>query len=348
MPPDYFIDSDAAIDWQKGTFSSYPSGQFVLGEQPHSDIPSQPAENPDDGETVIDPPDDTGTGSTETPERPLLAIITELLPNAIGSDAGNEFIEIHNPNTHATINLKNYVLGIGPTLDKGITLENYSLQPGEYVVFTNAQLNYSLLNTSSRVTLFAPNSDIASEVPTYTSPGEGKAWALINGVWQYTNTPTPEAANVGNLEISTSNVTIASPTTLKPCAANQYRSVETNRCRLISSTVTSVPAPCKSNQERNTETGRCRNISVQAVITCKEGQERNAETNRCRNIKKLTTANYGIKKATEKSQGGVSWYMGAAIVGIVLLILGYGVYEWREELGKVLKTIKAKFAHRSD
>jgi hypothetical protein len=74
------------------------------------------------------------------------------------------------------------------------------------------------------------------------------------------------------------------------------------------------------------------------------GQERNPETNRCRTIKQLSTATYGVKGATAQQQGGMGWYMWAAIGGIVLLIVGYGVWEWREELKQLLNALKAKFA----
>ena len=73
-------------------------------------------------------------------------------------------------------------------------------------------------------------------------------------------------------------------------------------------------------------------------------QEKNPETNRCRTVKKLSTADYGVKGATSQQQSGMGWYIWAAIGGIVLLILGYGVWEWRDELKKLFEMVKAKFA----
>jgi hypothetical protein len=340
--PDLFIDTGALLDWKKVAFSGFPTSQLeyrelvpdVPEEEPIEDSFEDPSENPD---------------TTTQPEELLPPVITELLANAVGSDTGNEFIEIYNPNELITISLNGYKLAVGPMLQKVITLSEYILKPGEYKVFTNAQLGYSLLNTSSRVTLFRPNGGVASEVPVYESPLDGESWALIDEVWQYTNQPTPGAINLGKLskndEAEVEGLAVSTP---KACAANQYRSPETNRCRLISPAVSTTPAACKVGQERNRETGRCKAVASIAATACKEGQERSPETNRCRNIKQLSTATYGVKGATNKQQGGVGWYIWAAIIGIVLLIVGYGVWEWRDELKKMLKAIRSKFAGKSN
>ncbi len=325
--PDIFIDTNSANDWQKKVYTEFPLSDVVLRYIGHEE-PEEPVEEPIDP-TIL----------------PKSLKLTELLPNAVGADTGNEFIEIFNPNEIGEISLSGYKLAVGPLLEKLIALPDYKIQAGEYKSFTNAELNYSLLNSSSRVALLDLGGQIISEAPAYSSPAEGEAWAFIEGVWQYTNQPTPGVSNllylVGDEEPEIEG-TVAS--TLKPCAANQYRSLETNRCRLISSTATSASVACKAGQERNPETNRCRNISTSSSSTCKEGQEKNPETNRCRNIKKLSTADYGVKGATTQQQGGLGWYMWAAIGGIILLVVGYAVWEWRDELGKLVKFFRAKFA----
>jgi hypothetical protein len=334
--PDIFIDTDISIDWYKIMFIEYPTNYMKVNDVPHDEPVEETPEEPVD-EPIEQPP------ITPVSDAVLPTIITEILPNATGSDTGNEFIELFNPNKIEDISLKGYVLAIGPTLDKQYILEEYTMKPGEYKIFTNSELGYSLLNTSSRVTLFMSNGDVASEVPAYTSPDDGEAWAMVNGVWQYTNLPTPGLPNIASA-IKSEMISATTTATVKPCAANQYRSAETNRCRLISSSGQASPTPCKAGQERNTETNRCRLVATPSISTCKVGQEKNPETNRCRNVKKLTTAHYGIKEATEQQQAGMGWYMWAAIGVIVLLIIGYGVWEWRDELGSFMHKLKAKFA----
>jgi hypothetical protein len=343
--PDFFIDTDSAIDWQKIPFSEFPVGQLQYQDNTPDTPPEEPTEEPEEPYEPgdIDPTPQAG--------EPLPAIITELLPNAVGSDTGNEFIEVYNPNANetATLSLKGYKLAVGPTLEKVYILSEYILKPGEYKVYTNAELGYSLLNTSSRVSLFTPDGNIASEVPAYSAPPDGESWALIEDIWQYSGQPTPGISNIKveslDEEAAAKVATASAP---KPCAPIQYRSPETNRCRLISSTNSTTPAPCKVGQERNEETNRCRNIATTAATVCKEGQEKNPETNRCRAVKQLSTAGYGIKGATTKQQGSMGWYMWAAIAGIVLLIVGYGVWEWREELKKLFLAAKAKFAGKAN
>ncbi|MES2630583.1 MAG: lamin tail domain-containing protein [Patescibacteria group bacterium] len=336
LPHLTYLDTDATTDWQKVPYVAFPASVIEY---------RWPEEIPDEDGEVEEP-----TGPIEPSITPLPAIVTEILPNAIGSDTGNEFIELFNPNEDVAVQLQGYKLLVGPALEKVIILTEYILQPGEYKVLTNAEYSYSLLNTSSKVSLQTNAAVLASEVPLYDAPKEGESWANVNGTWQYTNRPTPGAENLlSNDVLSLEDDSSAENSTIKPCASNQYRSTETNRCRLLSSATASTQAACKEGQERNLETNRCRNIATTSEQTpCKEGQERNLETNRCRNIKALANAGYGVKGATVKQQGGMSWYMWAAIGGIVLLVIGYAVWEWRDELKKFVNAIKAKFARSAN
>ena len=340
--PDLFIDTGASIDWRKVSYSEFPTSQLQYRDLTPTTPPEEPVDDPP--EVPIEVPN-----TIPQPNEQLSPIITELLPNAVGSDTGNEFIEIYNPNEQRAITLNGYKIAVGPKLEKVFTLGEYILKPGEYKIFTNAEFGYSLLNTSSRVTLFMPNGDIVSEVPVYNSPPDGESWVLVDEVWQYSNRPTPGAVNLGGLSENDEADTETSATlTPKACAANQYRSPETNRCRLINSATSTLPAQCKVGQQRNPETGRCKAIASTATTACKEGQERNPETNRCRNIKQLSTAPFGVKGATTKQQGGMGWYMWVAIGGVALLIVGYAVWEWREELKKLFEAAKRKFAGKAN
>ena len=260
---------------------------------------------------------------------------SELLPNAVGSDVGQEFIELFNPNDK-DVDLGRYTVWVGPEFDKNYQFPTGAVIPAHsYRSFTNQEIGYSLLNTSSRVRL-SVGDEIIDETPLYTDPADGQAWVLIEGNWQYTSTPTPgesnSASGVAAQEADEVNA-------VKPCAANQYRNEETNRCRLIAVAQT-TPAPCKDNQYRSEETNRCRNIATETgPAPCAEGQERNPETNRCRNIKAIAMADYGVLGAQTKTNAG-PWYLWAAVGGIILLILGYAVWEWRYEIGKLLQRMK--------
>jgi hypothetical protein len=256
--------------------------------------------------------------------------LSEIFPNAAGSDEGQEFIELFNPNDVA-VELADYELYVGSNYENTYYFPAGSIiQPHGYVSFTNTDIPFTLLNSSSRVGLaLSDDGSIISEVPLYTDPKDGQSWAFINDVWQYTNQPTLGQANLAN----DNNSVFASDSvsTLQPCAANQYRSPDTNRCRLIS-TSTGTVTPCKDNQYRSEETNRCRNIASDAktVTPCDEGQERNPDTNRCRTVTKMPSADYGVL-GTETKSGG-NWYVWAAVGGVLLLALGYAIWEWHVEM----------------
>lgn len=269
--------------------------------------------------------------------------ITEVLPNAAGSDTGNEFIEFYNPN-EVPVDLSNYLLWYGPELDKSAAFPvGVTIPPKSYLSFTNHEMPFSLINSSSRLKLATVDGMVVGEIPAYEDPGDGQSWALIDEVWQYTHQPTPSAANLA--VVSQKIETIEKPAELQPCASNQYRHPETNRCRLIAST-TPTQTPCKENQYRSKETNRCRNIAsgTEGPTPCKEGQERNPETNRCRNIVAMSNAGHGVLGAQTTSTGG-NWYMWLAIGGLLLLAIAYGVWEWRQELRQLFFTLKNRLIH---
>ncbi len=205
--------------------------------------------------------------------------LTELFPNPIGSDYGNEFIEIFNP-TNQIVSLQNYLLsfGIDTVKDYAFPEDSY-IEPESYMAVYNSDIKFTLVNTSSRLILKSILGDIISQASIYDNPKEGFSWSLISGTWQYTNQPTPGSNNL------VSSIGEVEDDGLEPCAPNQYRNPLTNRCKLLPEYESQL-VPCKEGQYRSEETNRCRNIISDVIeyIPCPEGQERNPETNRCRKI----------------------------------------------------------------
>lgn len=290
-------------------------------------------------------------------------VISELMPNFDGDDYGNEFIEIYNPNDTEVI-LQNYILYVGSTLVRVYEFPDGAIiQPKQYLSFSNNEIKFTLVNTSSVVEIRSLDEKYSFKSSAYDSPNDGWSWALINGEWQYTNIPTPDAEN-RPAEIAITNDEIGIED-LHPCAANQYRNPLTNRCKLLPE-YESVPTPCRDGQYRSEETGRCRNIISDVVdlvpcaegqernpatnrcrtissvlgasdlVPCKEGQERNPETNRCRNIVSMPKADYAPEKTTEVTDNKSTWLI---IVGVGALVIGYGVWEWRKELSGIFKKL---------
>jgi hypothetical protein len=206
----------------------------------------------------------------------------------------------------------------------------------------------------------AIDGSIVAETPYYESAKEGESWAFIDGIWQYTNRPTFNAANTSSAIIAPKE-----DATLKPCADNQYRSEETNRCRLIAAAAELTPCkegqvrneetnrcrstvaiaggltPCKEGQYRSEETNRCRAIATDAstLTPCKAGQERNPDTNRCRTIiQSLTDAAFAPEPVKQDSTAFAGWW---AIGGVGALAAGRLGWEWREEIIKGIRAAAA-------
>ncbi|MEI7539639.1 MAG: lamin tail domain-containing protein [Candidatus Saccharibacteria bacterium] len=282
--------------------------------------------------------------------------ISEILPNAIGVDTGKEFIEIYNPND-IDVDLSGYIFSTGPgySIDYDFPEGSY-IGPNQYFVLFNDEIKFKLINTNGSVRLQSVDGYFTDETDIYISPAEGMAWALIDGVWQYTNQPTPGNSNLVSViesydDTTDSNIQPCAPnqyrspdtnrcrlilttnSILTPCKDGQYRSEETNRCRSIASDV-NVLAPCAEGEERNPETNRCRSISsvlgASDLAPCKTGQERNPDTNRCRNIiSAIPKADYAPQQTTNNSNNYIIW-LSLAVVGVVAV--GYGVWEWRQEI----------------
>jgi hypothetical protein len=129
LSPVSFIDTDMSTDWQKVSFDNLPVSQLLLNQIPNEELPEDPPieEPPVD----IDETDDHGNGQTgggiNGENRLLPVVITEILPNAIGSDTGNEFIELYNPNDAEAVSLKGYILLVGPLLEKKIILGDITI-----------------------------------------------------------------------------------------------------------------------------------------------------------------------------------------------------------------------------
>jgi len=348
--PFIYEDSDMAIDW-----SITVSGMLPLSEIEIDTTIVDVCSNIEGVQTILPIGKETNLNGECIDQEMTPLYITEMLPNAVGGDAGQEFIEFYNPNDEP-VALDNYTLFVGPQFDDSYSFPSATIQPHNYLAFTYADIPFTLLNSSSRVLLaLGVDGIVVSEAPAYVDPKEGQSWALVNDEWQYTNQLTPGSEN---LAMYVTNTVLDVDEAPQPCAPNQYRSPETNRCRLISSGTaaatpckdgqyrseetnrcrnivndTKIITPCDEDEERNPETNRCRKLVAASIpASCKEGQERNPDTNRCRTITKMPNADYGVLGTQTKNEG--SWYAWIAVGGILVLAAVYAVWEWHSEISK--------------
>lgn len=283
--------------------------------------------------------------------------ISELLPNPAGSDTGSEFVELYNADTQPVL-LDDYSLYSGGKAY--VFPAGKTIAPGEYVVFSDEDLGLTLVNITGKVIeLRGRDASVIAEVPAYANAPNDQSWALIGGVWQFTNRPTPGASNLSSLVVT--KPTTAVPTELAPCGEGKYRNPETNRCKSYEATAVASVTPCKEGQYRSEATNRCRSIAAtvastltpcgegkfrnpetnrckaiastdDTLVPCDEGYERNPETNRCRKIVSSTgdvpSAAFPVEPVIETGKAFTGWWV---LGGASLLGLAYAGWEWRHE-----------------
>lgn len=306
----------------------------------------------------------TGGACEQIPLENAPLSITELLPNPTSYDTGNEFVELYN-SLDRPVQLVGYTLQLGPAFTKSHTFTAGTIESQQYSSFSDTELGITLPNTTASLRLIAPDGTIVSETEAYHDSADNMAWAFIDRSWQYTNVPTPGAANQ-ETDDQVASVATGTAATVKPCPAGKYRNPETNRCRTIQ--VATGLTPCGPNQYRNPATNRCRNLAVLAGSTltpcgpdqernpttnrcrkiaaatntlqpCGEGKERNPETNRCRTVLSASSSNTKANDSTANNSRAVNLVI---VAGVVTSLLGYAIYEYRYDLQNIYLKIRHK------
>lgn len=176
-------DRVCTLQTKAGETTTYPT---VTDTEPPAVIEAEDADSDSDEET---------TG----PNVGLLAPqITELLPNpsGTGTDATDEYIELYNPNATA------FDLS-GCTLQTGLTTTHSYVFPAGSAIAGNSFAAYyatetglAMSNSGGQAVLLAPDGIKLSATDPYGTASDGKTWALADGSWYWTTSPTPAVANV--------------------------------------------------------------------------------------------------------------------------------------------------------
>lgn len=346
----------------EGLQAAVPDGHFLDGDECHQDI----CQNLPDIQTTLP------IGYRKVGERcELIQLsLTELLPDPNGADSGQEFVEIYNPNSFS-VDLDQYVLALTGGSRSFVVKGEREIAAHEYMVLSDSELGFLMPNASGGIVLMLPDGSVVDRAE-YGSTKAGMSWALLDGIWYLSATPSPGAANIQPEAASDSSVggvgagqlladcgegryrhpetnrcrnVTASDEALQPCASDQQRNPETNRCRKIATT--STLQPCAADQFRNPETNRCKKIvsTTASLKPCAEGQERNPETNRCRKVSSPgAVLGSGLEggASTLASEPLYEKYR-LPIVGMLSAVLaGYGAYEYRTDIKNYLETARDK------
>lgn len=312
----------------------------------------------------------------QLPDAPPLQIIEVLvnprdcLPSEASDPSCYDFIKMKNTSS-TPVDLSQYRLRSGFVNSNSSSSNTFyfyeTIPPGETRTMTHSRDGTRLSFTANDGTVWfedaegvtAYKSNVSPYIDSDLTANVGRSWAYDaeNETWRWAVPAPTSTSNNFSLpkeEVRSTKtgeglkpcrsdqyrspetnrcrlISSASPS-LTPCRSDQYRSPETNRCRLLSSSSSSL-TPCKANQYRNPETNRCRLIASTAssLKPCKEGQERNPDTNRCRMVTQSAppASDFPVEEVADTATAFAGWW---ALGGIGLLAAGYGAWEWRAEL----------------
>ena len=138
--------------------------------------------------------DESDTSESAAPTTPnLWPEFSEAVPNPEGTDSTEEWIELYNP--HSTnLNLTGLRLDDTDGGSSPYTLEG-QMPPDSFLIISVEDSRISLNNSVDSIRLLGVNDEVLWEVP-YENPSEGQSYALIDGGYTWTSTPTPNSANI--------------------------------------------------------------------------------------------------------------------------------------------------------
>jgi hypothetical protein len=150
---------------------------------------------------------------TPTPEIPIYSLnihINEFLPDSVGDDTTQEFIELVNSDNE-TIDISSWILDdvINGGSSPFIIPEETTITGRGFLVFLRTQTKISMNNDSDHIRLVRPDGIVQEDIP-YSETKEGHSYNRISqNVYEKSSTITPNTTNI---------ITISASPTPKPAA----------------------------------------------------------------------------------------------------------------------------------
>ena len=167
---------------------------------------------------------------------------------------------------------------------------------------------------------------VIDKLEYFNGQRKGTAYAFIGygadgkAIWRSTYAPTPGEPN--NYQ------------EFRTCEVGKVINEATGNCVKITTVSEKV---CEEGQYLNPLTGRCKKIEATKAKTCKDGYVLNEETGRCKKMIENTGADYSlVKEVYEEKSSFVALY---AIIGVVVVGLGYVIYEFRREIARLFHRV---------
>ncbi len=228
-------------------------------------------------------------------------IISELLPNP-GTPLTDEADEfIELYNpNNFAVSLSDFVIQTGNNYSYSYTLGPQIINPSSYVVLYSRDTNLVLANSSGKARILDPNGDTVFETEPYSDAKDNESWVYIDGKWAWSNQPTPGYINKPLLSIPVLN-------------------------SVKKSTAKKKVATKKANAAKSTK----KPTSTKKKAAAKKASSKKSDKNKA----------LGVLGATNTGGGGSNlqpWI----IAGIGALAVGYGMYEYKDDLANKLRQHK--------
>ena len=125
-------------------------------------------------------------------------LLSEVLPNPIGYENTDEFVEVYNPNNF-DVDLKYWTIKDASKTGEYTFNTNLFIKANSYFTIYRSDFKFALNNGDESVSLIAPNDKITSTV-TYTGAKEGVSYNYnqIDKNWRWSKHLTPNKPNIFN------------------------------------------------------------------------------------------------------------------------------------------------------
>ncbi len=170
-------------------------------------------------------------------------VISEFIPNPIGTDSDGEWIELYNQ-TGSEINLNGYSVADTEGTTHKYSISNATITAGGFAIFDRETTGITLNNDKESLILTKPDgtscqTDFASDT---VNPKEGNSFAYDFSAkgWKWTTTPTPGSDNIFTVDNTASNPTNSGDGSAAPPPQNSCAGIMITEL---------MPAPAGSDSE---------------------------------------------------------------------------------------------------
>lgn len=235
------------------------------------------------------------------------------------SSKSEQFIELYNPTSH-TIDLQGCALKYRNKthylFGKIQDLDYYTYYPNSFTLTKNPTSfnSIDLIDSTGSVVdslIIQHGQKKAASLAQFEHDPNGKEQ------WLQTYRPTPESPNIYQQ--------------YRTCPPGRTLNYDTGNCVKVAAL--KIQKSCPTGQSRDPISGRCRKTKSAAIVkTCKPGYERNSASGRCHKIRQNTGAKYALEPELKVDRHIFAAVF--AVAALVLLAVGYIVFQFRQEIFK--------------